>query len=160
MVPPLGYTLCFAQTKNNYFEIRYFTLIDVSWFFILVKSVHMKNAYKFVCSLIVSSLMFLPFATHARLINTEQAVASSQDLTSRDKVKVFMGRSDVVSKFEQLGLTSASANERVSAMTQKEVDFISTKIDQLPTGGYITETGGVIIGVTLIIVIALITNRK
>ena len=120
----------------------------------------MKSACKLICSILVSSMMLLPFATHARLVSTEQASASSQDLTSRDKVKAFIGRSDVVTKFEQLGLTSASANERVSAMTQKEVDFISSKIDQLPTGGYITETGGVIIGVTLIIVIALITNRR
>jgi hypothetical protein len=39
-------------------------------------------------------------------------------------------------------------------------DNLAGKIDSLPAGGYITETGGVIIGVTLIIAIALITHSK
>jgi hypothetical protein len=158
MVPPLGYTLCFAQAKNNYFEIRYFTLIDVRLFFIHVKRLHMKNAHKFVCSLLVSSMMFLPFATHARLVSTEEASASSNHMTSLDKVNSFIRRTDVIAKFEQLGLSTASAKERVAAMTQQEIDLIASKVDSLPTGGYITSTGGVIIGVTLIIVIALITH--
>jgi hypothetical protein len=79
-------------------------------------------------------------------------------MTSLDKVNSFIRRTDVIAKFEQLGLSTASAKERVAAMTQQEIDLIASKVDSLPTGGYITSTGGVIIGVTLIIVIALITH--
>jgi hypothetical protein len=103
--------------------------------------------------------MLTPFASHARLISTEQA-ESTESLDSQEKIKRFLNRADVVSKFEQLGLTSKTAQERVNTLTQAEVDVIAGKIDSLPAGGYITETGGVIIGVTLIIVIALITQRR
>ena len=118
----------------------------------------MKSTRKLICSILVSSMMIIPFATHARLVSTQDAVASSGEMTSRDKVNGFMKRSDVVAKFEQLGLSQENAQERVAAMTQQEIDLIASKVDSLPTGGYITETGGVIIGVTLIIVIALITH--
>lgn len=118
----------------------------------------MKSAYKLICSILVSSMMLLPFATHARLVSTEEAAAISNDMASRDKVNAFIKRSDVIAKFEQFGLSPANAQERVAAMTQQEVDSIASKVDSLPTGGYITSTGGVIIGVTLIVVIALITH--
>ena len=118
----------------------------------------MKSLSKLICSIVISSMMLLPFATHARLVSTEEATASSVDMTSRDKVNGFFKRSDVIAKFEELGLSQSNAQERVAAMTQKEIDLIASKVDSLPTGGYITNTGGVIIGVTLIIVIALITN--
>jgi hypothetical protein len=118
----------------------------------------MKSASKVICSILVSCMMLLPFTTHARLISTEEAATSSVDMNSRDKVNGFIKRSDVVAKFQQLGLSQANALERVAAMTQQEVDLIASKVDSMPTGGYITSTGGVIIGVTLIIVIALITH--
>jgi hypothetical protein len=119
-----------------------------------------KTFYKLICGLLISSMVFLPFTAHARLVSTEQATTNSKILANHEKVNGFLSRSEVISKFEELGLTKLNAQERVNAMTQEEIDVVANKSDSLPAGGSITETGGVIIGVTLIIVIALITQRN
>ena len=59
----------------------------------------------------------------------------------------FVSRGDVVKQFEALGLTAATAQERVGAMTQEEVNRIAGKIDTLPAGADSTWAwvGGVLI---------------
>ena len=120
----------------------------------------MQYASRAIAHLLITSLLMFPFVSTAGLINTEQSVVIEQDAGNRIKVSTFINRSDVASKLTQFGLTAKNAQERVNAMTQEEVNYLVGKIDSLPAGGYITETGGVIIGVTLIICIALITHSK
>jgi hypothetical protein len=120
----------------------------------------MQHIFKTIAHLLIASMLMFPFVSNARLISTEQSVVNDQDSANRIKVGGFINRSDVATKLSQLGLTAKNAQDRVNAMTQEEVNYLAGKIDSLPAGGYITETGGVIIGVTLIIVIALITHSK
>ena len=120
----------------------------------------MQHISKAIAHLLIASMLMLPFVSNARLISTEQSALNDQNSVNRLKVSDFINRSDVATKLTQLGLTTKNAYDRVNAMTQEEVNYLAGKIDSLPAGGYITETGGVIIGVTLIIVIALITTRK
>jgi hypothetical protein len=120
----------------------------------------MKNFYKIICSALISCMIILPVTSHARLVSTEQATSNPQNILSHEKTNIPLSRGEVIKKFENLGLTSQNAQERVNAMTQDEINIVAKQMDSLPAGGYITETGGVIIGVTLIIIIALITQRK
>ena len=46
----------------------------------------------------------------------------------------FLTRTDVVRQFETLGLSASTAQDRVNAMTQEEINRIAGKIDTLPAG--------------------------
>jgi len=111
------------------------------------------------CALIVASGL-LPMASQAGMIGTDQAIAVSRgtsDLAGvRAKVESFLVRNDVAQKLNVMGVSSDAAKERVNALTPEELQLVAAKIDSMPAGGYITETGGVIIGVTLIVIIALL----
>src|SRR5258706_2865907 len=96
--------------------------------------VSMKFFCKLVSQLLIVSMILLPFSTQAGMIATDQAVASAQDLANRDKVRDFVSRSDVLKQFESLGLTGTTAQDRVNAMTQEEINRIAGKIDSLPAG--------------------------
>lgn len=94
----------------------------------------MKLFYRLISQMLIVSMMMLPFSAQAGVIGTDQAIASAQDVTNRDKVNDFMSRGDVIKKFEALGLNAATAQERVNAMTQQEINQIAGKIDSLPAG--------------------------
>ena len=94
----------------------------------------MKLIYRLISQLLIVSMVLLPFSTHAGMIGTDQAIASSQDLANRDKVRDFISRGDVMKQFEALGVTAGAAQERVNAMTQEEVNRIAGKIDSMPAG--------------------------
>jgi len=94
----------------------------------------MKLFYKLISQLLMVSMVLLPFSAQAGMIGTDQAIASAQDLANRDKVRDFVSRGDVVKQFEALGITAATAQERVNAMTQEEVNRVAGKIDSLPAG--------------------------
>ena len=120
----------------------------------------MKIDSKLIANLVITCMILLPFSAQAGMISTDQAIASAQDLTNRDRVQDFFNRSDVATKLESMGLTAGVAQDRVKAMTQEEINLVTNKIDSIPAGGYITETGGVIIAVTLIIIVALTTRNN
>lgn len=113
----------------------------------------MKSMYKLVCQLLIVSMMLLPFSTQAGMIGTDQVVAGASDQVNRDKVVDFMTRTDVLKKFETLGLTTATAQDRVNAMTQEEINRIAGKIDSLPAGA---SSNGAWIAAAVIIVAAVI----
>ncbi len=94
----------------------------------------MKLLYKLVSQLLIVSMILVPFSAQAGMIATDQAIASAQDQSNRDKVVQFVSRTDVVKQFEALGLTAATAQDRVNGMTQEEVNRIAGKIDTLPAG--------------------------
>ena len=112
----------------------------------------MKLLYKLICQFLIVSMVLLPFSTQAGMIGTDQVVASATDHANVDKVRDFVSRTDVVKQFEALGLTAATAQDRVNAMTQDEINRIAGKLDTLPAGAD-SNVGWWVAGV---IVIALI----
>ena len=94
----------------------------------------MKFISKLISQLLIASMVLLPFSTQAGMIGTDQAIASATAQANRDKVRDFVSRTDVVKQFEALGLTTTTAQERVNAMTQEEINSIAGKIDSLPAG--------------------------
>lgn len=94
----------------------------------------MKFFSKLISQLLIVCMVCLPFSAQAGMIGTDQAVASALDQANRDKVRDFVSRGDVVKQFEVLGLTASTAQDRVNAMTQEEVNRIAGKIDSLPAG--------------------------
>ncbi len=94
----------------------------------------MKLFHKLISQLLIACMILLPFTAQAGMIGTDQAVAGVQDQMNRDKVSEFVTRTDVVKQFEALGLTASTAQERVNAMTQEEINRIAGKIDTMPAG--------------------------
>ena len=78
--------------------------------------------------------MVLPFSAQAGMIGTDQVVGSAQDRANRDKVLDFVSRGEVVKQLEALGLSASTAQDRVGAMTQEEINKLAGKIDSLPAG--------------------------
>lgn len=109
----------------------------------------MKLFQKLVSQLLIACMVLLPFSTQAGMIGTDQAIASAQDHANRDKVRDFVTRTDVVKQFEALGLNALTAQERVNAMTQDEINRIAGKIDSMPAGAS-SNTGWIIAGVVVI----------
>ena len=94
----------------------------------------MKFLSKLISQLLIASMIFLPFSAQAGMIATDQVLASAANEANRDKVRDFVSRTDVQKQFEALGLTAATAGDRVNAMTQDEINRIAGKIDTLPAG--------------------------
>lgn len=87
---------------------------------------------KTICRLLIVLMAWSPFA-QAGMIGTDQVVtaASSAD---RSTVLNFVGRSDVASQLQALGLDPATAKDRVAAMTDQEIQSLAGRINSLPAG--------------------------
>jgi hypothetical protein len=113
----------------------------------------MKLFSKLICQLLIACMVMLPFTANAAMIGTDRAIANAVDQANRDKVSDFLARGDVVKQFETLGLTTATAQDRVNAMTQEEINRIAGKIDSLPAGassnGWWWAAGVIIIGLII-----------
>jgi len=94
----------------------------------------MKLFYKLISQLLIVSMVLLPFSASAGMIGTDQAIAGAQALANRDKVRDFVSRTDVQKQFQALGLDASTAQARVNAMTQDEINRIAGNIDSLPAG--------------------------
>ena len=108
------------------------------------------NAWaKIISRLLIALMIWMPYQiATAGMIGTDQVVASTSQV-DRTTVLNFLSRSDVANKLQSLGIDPATANDRVGAMTDPEVQSLAGRINALPAGG--TSTGAAVV---LIIIIA------
>jgi hypothetical protein len=83
----------------------------------------------------------------AGMIGTEQ-VASAASQADRSTVLQFLGRADVTSQLQSMGVDASTVKDRVAAMTDQEVQSLAGKIHGMPAGA---DSTGVVI---LLIVVA------
>jgi hypothetical protein len=81
------------------------------------------------------------------MIGTDQ-VASSASQADRNTVLQFLGRAEVQSQLQSMGVDAATVKDRVAAMTDQEVQQLAGKIQSMPAGA---DTTGVIL---LLVVVA------
>ena len=117
----------------------------------------MKNFHSFI---IILSVVFLPISANAGLVKTNEVYAVEQNLTNFDTVNSFINNKEVLKKYTEMGINPIIASERINSLTSDEINLLAGEINSLPAGGYISETGGVIIGVTLIILVWLMTKSS
>jgi hypothetical protein len=108
------------------------------------------NAWaKIISRLLIALMIWMPYQiATAGMIGTDQVVSSTSQM-DRTTVLNFLSRSDVANKLQSLGIDPATANDRVGAMTDQEVQSLAGRINALPAGG--TSTGAAVV---LIIIIA------
>ncbi|MBE0622402.1 MAG: PA2779 family protein [Burkholderiales bacterium] len=96
----------------------------------------MKNALIHpICRMLIICMGALPFSAYAGMVGTDQVAAASLAAGARDKLRDFVGRSEVRDQLQSLGVSPAAAQARVDAMTDAEVASIAGRIDKLPAGG-------------------------
>ena len=96
----------------------------------------MKSTFvRTICRMLIVCMAAFPFSTFAGMVGTDQVLSAVQAQGARDKLRDFVGRSDVNSQLQNLGISPGSAQARVNAMTDAEVASVAGHIDSLPAGG-------------------------
>jgi len=104
---------------------------------------------KVISRILIALMIWMPYQiATAGMIGTDQVVASTAQM-DRTTVLNFLSRSDVANKLQSLGIDPATANDRVAAMTDQEVQSLAGKINSMPAGAM--STGAAIL---LIVIIA------
>lgn len=90
---------------------------------------------RIVGRLLIISMLALPFQTvHAGMIGTTQALSAANTDAQRAGLVRTMARADVTSQLQTLGVDAKSAQERVAAMTDAEVQSLANQVNALPAG--------------------------
>ncbi len=101
----------------------------------------MSLAKKSLCRLLVVSITFLSIhSARAEMIATEQAVTVTAQ-AGRQALLKYLGRADVASQLQSLGVERTFAERRVAAMSDEEIDTFIGKLGSLPAGGQMSGGG-------------------
>lgn len=114
----------------------------------------MKSFRNLFCNLLIASIILLSFSANAGMISTGEAVMSAQDLANRNTVRDFIAREDVANQLKAMGLSVSTAQDRVAAMTQDEVNKLAGQIETMPAGGAMAHA--VIVALILAIVAVIV----
>ena len=114
----------------------------------------MKSVWaRIFCRLLVALMIWTPyqFAT-AGMIGTEQVVTAS---TQADRAAVlgFVNRGDVARQLQSLGIDPKTAQDRIGALSDQEVQSLAGKIQSLPAGA---DSADVAVGILIIAVIVVV----
>jgi len=93
----------------------------------------------------------------AGMIGTDQAAAVASQ-ADRNTVLQFLGRADVSSQLQSLGVDAATAKDRVAAMTDQEVQSLAGKIQSMPAGA--DSTGLVVLLIVVGVVVWWVWFRR
>ena len=90
---------------------------------------------KTICRLLIALMVWMPYQiATAGMIGTDQVVTSSPQV-DRTTVLNFLNRSDVAGQLQTLGIDPSTAKDRVSAMSDQEVQSLAGQISAMPAGG-------------------------
>lgn len=111
----------------------------------------MKSGFaRALCRLLVALVIWTPFqVAHAGMIGTDQAVSTASQ-ADRSTVLGFVTRADVASQLQSLGLDTATAKDRVAALSDAEVQSLASSIQSAPAGA---DAAGILL---LLVVIGVI----
>jgi hypothetical protein len=98
----------------------------------------------------IFNLSVLSAPAQAALIDTEAVAATQSRQATEDKIRAALSRDDVARQLTHLGVDPAEANQRVAALSDRELADVSDRIDRLPAGGDFFGTVGAIFIVLLI----------
>lgn len=103
---------------------------------------------KMFCRMLIALMIWTPYqVAQAGMIGTEQVVTSAVQM-DRAALLNTIGRADVSSQLQALGIDPVQARERVQAMTDQEITALAQRIDSLPAGA--ASDGAVVLLVILI----------
>ena len=119
----------------------------------------MKSVWaRTLCRLLMVLMVWSPLQfAQAGMIGTDQ-VASVASQADRNTVLQFLGRADVTSQLQSLGVDPAAVKDRVAAMTDQEVQSLAGKIDSMPAGA--DSSGAVLLLLVVAVVVWWVWFRR
>jgi uncharacterized protein DUF6627 len=96
----------------------------------------MKSVWaRTLCRLLMVLMIWSPMQlAQAGMIGTDQVVTAASQ-ADRNAVMEFLGRTEVTSQLQSLGVDPAVVKDRVAAMTDQELQQLAGKIHSMPAGG-------------------------
>jgi hypothetical protein len=101
----------------------------------------------------LSTFSIISAPAHAAMVNTAEILKQNQDNLACERINMFFDRSEVQKHLVAWGVNPDEAKARVDCLSDQEIERISARIDQLPSGGGVL---GTIVGAALIIFIVLL----
>lgn len=93
---------------------------------------------------------FIP-AAQAGLVATESALALEQRQVRLERLNAALLREDIRGEMLRLGVAPSQVQERLSGLTDQELQQIEGELDALPAGGNVVAVIGVLFIVLLIL---------
>jgi len=103
-----------------------------------------------------SSFSIISAPARSAMVDTGEIFKHYQNDLSRNRIKMFIDRSEVQKHLVGWGINSEEAKARVDSLTGEEVEDIASRMDQLPAGG--DGLGAIVGAAVLIFIILLITD--
>jgi hypothetical protein len=94
-------------------------------------------------------------AARADLVTTEQVVDAKAAASDRERLAAVLLRDDVRQQMEALGVDRDEAMARLASLSDREIQQVAGKIDELPAGqsfiaGVLIIAGSVLIGLVIL----------
>lgn len=102
-----------------------------------------------ICSLFLLVILPQPAAL-AGMIGTADVLAGEQRAQLQDKVVTFLKREAVREQLVQQGVDATLVEQRVTAMSDQEIQALAGRIDELPAGGDLVGAAVIIFLVLLL----------
>lgn len=119
---------------------------------------------RLLVSLISISLISngIPPIAEAGMIGTQDIIAAQERDQMLTRIEAYLARENVRRQMMALGVDPADIQQRISALTDKELHKLYEGMDSIPAGGYsmpaggFVNTGGLFLGFAIIVIIAMI----
>lgn len=120
----------------------------------------MNKTQALIAGLAASAMLFavLPVPALAAVVGTEQMMSRSGRASDLAAVDAFLARGEVRAQLQSWGVAPALVEQRVSALSDQELQELSLKIAEQPAGGDALAVIGVVFVVLLILELVGVTN--
>ncbi|TDY03975.1 PA2779 family protein [Thiohalophilus thiocyanatoxydans] len=98
---------------------------------------YMLRKFRKVFSLIILTTMMSLGITapgYAAMLGTDDILAGDNLQQQRDYVKELLNRDEVQNQLADMGVDPLEAEQRVDAMTEQEIQTLSSQLEELPAG--------------------------
>ena len=103
----------------------------------------------------VSIFSVISAPAHAAMVNTAEILKQTQINPGKDRIHLFIDRSEVRNQLVDWGVSVEEAKAMVDRLSNREIDELAARIDQLPAGG---SDIGVVLGTLLVIFLVLLVT--
>ena len=117
-----------------------------------VSTIQKRKIISILLIITLTTFSIISSPARAAMVNTGSVYKQNWHDLSRERIIMFIDRSEVQNQLEAWGVDSDEAKARVDCLTDQEIERISARIDQLPAGGVL----GAVVGAALIIFIVLL----
>ncbi len=90
-------------------------------------------------------------AAYGAVVSTSQYLATIDRKATLERIDAALARTEVRDRLEQLGVDPVAANERIAALSDRELEQLATDLDNLPAGGSLLGVVGIVFIVLLIL---------